>query len=193
MPEMFDKARVAHGVFTGVKNTIDVFREYNKNIYYIAEGFDEEVDKPHKLPKDEDVVFIGSLHGERKALLEELAYPVKHVTNAFGVDHAKMVSRSKICLNFATAGGTSDRVYKTLAVGGFMLSSDWTSREEDFSDGEDLVIFEDIPDLRNKINFYLNRPEERDIISQAGYKKVQNFNRMAWADKILQIYKKDFS
>ena len=193
MPEMFDKARTAHGVFTGVKNTIDIFREYNKNVYYIAEGFDEEVDKPHKLPKDEEVVFIGSLHGERKALLEELAYPVKHVTNAFGADHAKMVSRSKICLNFATAGATSDRVYKTLAAKGFILSSDWASREEDFLDGEELVIFKDIPDLREKIKFYLNHPQKRDIISAAGCKKVQRFNRTAWAAQIIQIYKEDFS
>jgi len=189
LPEMLEKAKIVHAVITGVKNTIDVFEKYNDKVYYVPEGFDSEADKPHDLEKEIDVVFIGSLHGERKRLLEELSYPVKHISNAYGPEHAKTISKSKICLNFSTAGGTSDRIYKTLAAGGFLLSSDWHTRHEDFEDGEDLVIFKDIADLREKIIFYLDNPAKRGIISQSGHKKVQKFNRMNWAEKIVQTYK----
>mgnify|MGYP003646190778 CR=1 FL=1 len=163
LPEMLEKAKIVHAVITGVKNTIDVFEKYNDKVYYVPEGFDSEVDKPHDLEKEIDVVFIGSLHGERKRLLEELSYPVKHISNAYGPEHAKTISKSKICLNFSTAGGTSD--------------------------GEDLVIFKDISDLREKIIFYLDNPAKRGIISQSGHKKVQKFNRMNWAEKIVQAYR----
>jgi hypothetical protein len=191
LPEMKDKIKVSDYVITAVKNTVPVFKEYNANVHYVSEGFDADVDKPHQLPKDIDVVFIGSLHGNRGELIRQINRPVTHVTNAYGIEHARTVSRAKICLNFATAGATSDRVYKTLAAGGFILSSDWASREEDFADKEDLVIFADIADLNSKIDFYLNNDEKRDTISQAGCRKVQRFNRSAWAENILNICKKE--
>lgn len=190
-PQIFERSNIVDYICTSVRNTVPVFKSRNKNTFYISEGFDQFTDKPHNIEKDIDVVFIGSLHSGRQEVVKQIRAPIMHVTDAYGSKHAKTVSRSKICLNFSTVGGASDRVFKTLAAKGFLLTSDWIGREEDydFIDGKDLVVFKDIDDLNQKIKYYLNNSEECNIISQSGYQKVQKFNRLEWAKKIIQFFK----
>ena len=83
----------------------------------------------------------------------------------------KRYPKVKINLNFCTAQGASDRVYKIMAARGLLLSDDWEGRERDFIDGEDLVIFKSMEDLNAKIDYYLNNPEEASRIRANGYKK----------------------
>ena len=187
-PEILEKSSEVDFVVTGVKNTIPIFYEKNKNTFFAIEGFDENVDQPHDLKKQYDVTFIGSLHSQRQKLMNQIVHPVNHVTNAYSRKHAEVVSKSKICLNFSTAGGASDRVFKTLAAGGFLLTSDWQGRDELFSDGEHLIIYDDIQDLNDKISYYLNNKQLRDKISMQGNKKVQEYGRIGWAQEILNFY-----
>ena len=99
------------------------------------------------------------------------------------------VSASKININVSTSGGASDRVFKVLAAGGFLLSTDWVGREEMFSDGEHLVIYSDKKDLQEKITHYLNNKDERDRIALNGLNAVQKYSRDEWAKQIILISK----
>ena len=76
-----------------------------------------------------------------------------------------------------------------MAARGLLLSNDWEGRDKDFVDGEDMVVFESIKDLKVKIDFYLNNPEEASRIRSNGYKKVQKYNRVNWAKNIIKLYK----
>ena len=42
-------------------------------------------------------------------------------------------------------------------------------------------------DLNTKIDFYLKNPEVRDEISKQGHKTVQQFNRLNWARRIVEL------
>ena len=190
-PTIIQISEIVDCICACARNTLPIFKKKNKNSYYIAEGYDEVIDKPYDVEKDLDISFIGSLHNlQRKKALSEIKYPVNHITNAYGIEHAKVVSRSKICLNFSTTGGASDRVFKTLAAKGFLLSSDWEGREHDFVDGEHLVIFNDIDDLNKKIKFYLENEEARNKLRNKGYEKVQEYTRKIWAEKIMEMSNK---
>ena len=108
------------------------------------------------------------------------------INNAYGSDHAKAVSKTKINLNFCTSDGASDRVYKILAAGGFLLSNDWNKRKNYLVNGKDCVIFKNTEDLNKKIEFYLANPELRNQISESGRQVVQRFDRLSWAKKIVE-------
>jgi len=187
-PEIIKKSKLVDFVATAVENTIPIFIKQNKNVYFVIEGFDENIDKPYDTKKEFDVVFIGSLHSNRKEIVEKITHPVVHFTNAYSRKHAKIVSKSKICLNFSTTGGASDRVYKTLAANGFLISSDWEGRGSIFTDGDDLIIYKDIQDLNEKIDYFLKNDIERVIIANNGYKSVQKYNRSSWAQQIINIF-----
>ena len=186
--EIRDKTALVDYFCCDKKNVLKEALKINKNSFHICEGFDHNVDKPHDIEKRHDISFIGNIYGNRANILEKLNSPVKVISNAFGNKHSIEVSRSKINLNFCTANGASDRVYKILAAKGFLLTDDWDNREQNFIDRKHCVIFTDIEDLNKKIDYYLKNPKEAELIASNGYKAVQKFNRLSWAKQIVELH-----
>jgi spore maturation protein CgeB len=164
-------------------------KEINMNSFFVHEGFDDMI----FYPLDEDnhhiyvTSFIGSLYGDRKKYYDEVGFKV--FSKSFRKEHNEVVHDTQINLNF-TSGGCSDRVYKVLAAGGFLLTEPWPNMEKDFVVGRDLDIFTDVKSLKSKLSYYIARPEECKKIAKCGRKTVQKFTVLNWAKKILEIYEK---
>tara|TARA_R100000908_G_C3749408_1_gene144217 strand:- start:968 stop:1858 length:891 start_codon:yes stop_codon:yes gene_type:complete len=188
--EMRTKTKMVDYFCCDKKNVLPIAKQINPNSFYVCEGFDAKNDKPHDIPKVNDVTFIGNIYGNRAQMLQKISSKVNVVSNAYGTKHAVEVSKSRINLNFCTGDGASDRVYKTLAAKGFLMSDDWHGREEVLTNGEDIIIFKDIEDLNEKINFYLANPFYAEKIAESGYNKVKNLTRENWARKIIENYEK---
>ena len=186
-PDILKAARVVDYFCCDKRNVLEEVAKINKNCFHVCEGFDQAVEHPHELQKEYDVSFIGNLYGDRQATIAELDHPLELINNAFGQQHSISVSKTRINLNFCTDRGASDRVYKIMAAGGFLMTDDWTGRDTDFVEGEDLIIFKDIDDLNEKIKYYLENSEERQAIATSGHQKVQRFNRVGWATKIVEL------
>ena len=185
------KASYCSFAVTAVENTVPVFSEINRNTFLVYEGFDGSIDKPMETEKQFDVSFIGSLHSSRKEMLMNLNPNVTNISGAYGSDHALAVGASRININVSTSGGASDRVFKVLAAGGFLLTSDWIGREKLFEDGKHLVVFKDKSDLQEKINYYLSNKDEREKIAKDGNVQVQKYNRDEWAKQIVKIFQEE--
>ena len=184
--EMKEKTKVVSYFCCDKLNVLEAALEINKKSFHVCEGYDEDVDKPFDVENKYNCSFIGNLYGKRKEMINKIKNNISIITNAYGVQHAQMVSSTKINLNFCTDYGASDRVYKIMAAGGFLLTNDWTGRNKDFNNKEHLVIFDSVQDLDEKINYYLNNDIERNNIADNGYKRVQKFNRLNWAKNILE-------
>ena len=185
--EFFDKTKECDFFFCDKENVLTKAKEFNENCYLVCEGYDSEVNFPIETDKDIDVSFIGNLYGEREGIINNLDEFVQIFSNAYGMEHSDIVSRSKINLNFCTEYGASDRVYKVLASNGFLISDDWIGRDKYFEDGEDIVIYTDVQDLNEKISYYLNNDNERNRISKNGFNKVSKLTRLEWSKNIIDI------
>lgn len=151
-------------------------------VHFLQEGFDPWANIPMEIKHKNDVTFIGALRGHRKVYHDKIKFTV--ISDAYHKKHSEAVSSSRINLNF-THGGTSDRTYKVLASKGFLLTEPWPNMEKDFTIDKDLVIFNDIEELEEKIDYYLEHEEERLQIAENGYNTVQKFSRLNWAKNIL--------
>jgi hypothetical protein len=152
-------------------------------VFFLQEGYDHLCNYPIEIEYEFDVAFIGALRNKRYDYYNVIKFPV--IQNAYGVEHSKIVSKTKINLNF-TEGGTSDRTYKVLASKGFLLTEPWESMNNDFTCGEDFDTFTNINELKNKINYYLINDNERLKIAEHGHQTVQKFDRINWAKKIIE-------
>jgi len=80
------------------------------------------------------------------------------------------------------------RTFEIMACGGFQLADRRPALEGLFETGEEIIIFEDLGDLRSKISYYLDNPEERKRIADRGRQRVLREhtyeNRMA---EMLQV------
>lgn len=185
--DYLQKAKHCTFAVTAIPNTLESFLNVNKNSFLVYEGFDHTIDKPCEIEKQLDVSFIGSLHSERASLLSNLEPSVANVNGAYGAKHAQAVCASRINLNVSTSGAASDRVFKVMAAGGFLMSTDWEGREDMFVDKEHLVIYHDKSDLQEKITYYLKNTDEANAIALSGLAEVQKYNRDEWAKNIVKL------
>jgi len=179
-----DKIKHCHYTFCALVEPCNESKKYSNNVYFLQEGFNDKVDKKFDVDYKHDVSFIGDLRGERRRYFNKIRF--HNYTNVFNEQHAIAVSETKINLNF-TEGGTSDRTYKILAAGGFLLTQPWANIEKDFRIGTDLDVFESEAELEEKIIYYLANEDERKRISESGFEVVQKFNRSNFAKRLLEV------
>lgn len=89
----------------------------------------------------------------------------------------KAFKASKINLNIslkAIQTGIPLRVFDVLGCGGFLITNWQQEIAENFTDGEELVMYSDVKDLVVKADYYLKHEEERLAIADAGYRKVKD-------------------
>lgn len=88
----------------------------------------------------------------------------------------KVFRASKINLNFTIPNiksGIPLRIWDVLGSGGFLLTNYQAEIPYYFKEGTDLVCFDGIDDLREKVGYYLTHEEERREIAYNGYQKVK--------------------
>ena len=88
----------------------------------------------------------------------------------------KVFRMSKINLNFTIPNiksGIPLRIWDVLGCGGFLLTNYQAEIPYYFKEGEDLVCFDSLEDLCEKVGYYLDHEEERKRIAWNGYRKVR--------------------
>jgi hypothetical protein len=158
-----------------------------KLYYFPFDVSDKQFDRV-RLPKKYDTVFFGSHipQGDRVEWLTEInkTHPIKIFSwnpekwegfdaepATYGSNFVLEVAQSKIILGFNvndhTWGYWSNRVGKTLTVGGFLLQRYVPGMELFLRDGAEY--FSSIKEANEKISYYLEHDEEREKIANRGY------------------------
>jgi len=184
-----------------------------RNAYWLpTASFDDY--HPLTLSDDElsyyesDVSFVGTAYRCRGRILIELTNfnlklwggkwintKLSKITAKEDILHpweaAKVYNATKINLTLChhqSVFGPNLRTFEILASGGFLITENLTDLYKLFKVGEEIVCYENIDDLKDKIEYYLAHPNERNAITEAGYKKViENHTYFHRMQKILDI------
>lgn len=108
---------------------------------------------------------------------------IPKVHNRGGADSNNMMPQiikcSKINLNMTNRPiktGLPLRIFDLMGAGGFVISNYQMEIPEYFIPGEDIVLYDSIPDLLMKIEYYLEHEDERVQIAKNGYEKVKAYH-----------------
>lgn len=140
-----------------------------------------------------DITTFGSPHSVRSLFFKQLLefnYDVKIWGNqppvwlkdkkikslytgeyVFYENKAKAVLAAKININTLHPSeimGLNSRTFEIAGIGGFQILHWRRGLSDLFEDGKEIVSFKNFDELIEKINFYLNNPEERKRIASAG-------------------------
>lgn len=78
------------------------------------------------------------------------------------------------------------RLFDILGAGGFLITNYQTELEDCFTIGKDLVVYENMQDLKEKVAYYLTHEDERREIAKHGHDTVaEKYSIEAQLDKIL--------
>jgi spore maturation protein CgeB len=142
-----------------------------------------------------DVTFVGAAYGNRRAQVKAMAARGINITCfGHGWDRGPITSEdvygiyrsSRVSLNFADSGlqlsgallsrsrQIKARTFEVPGAGGFLVSEDNRNLAEYFRIGAELVTYQNPDDLARKIRYYLDHPDERDLIARAGHARVRH-------------------
>lgn len=99
-----------------------------------------------------------------------------------GPDLREAIHRSAINLHLHTWTVHHPRLYDTAAAGGFLLVGrvdESYPLEEVFTPGVELDTFGSLPELRDKIRYYLDHPDERNAMAARAADRARREHRMA--------------
>ena len=165
---------------------------------FLQVGFD----KIHFNPLGEkgnypEILFLGTNYGDLFPLSPFRRQMVERLQNEFGSrfgfygggwtnangnissysEEGKAYRSCKIAINlshFAYSRYSSDRMFRILGSGAFCLTHRFPDIEKDFKIDEEVVVFDSLEDLCNKIRYYLANEKEREIIAMRGCALARN-------------------
>jgi hypothetical protein len=164
--------------------------------HYVPAGvYDKECVYTPTTPK-EDVIFVGSktYHPEwpyRPKLINFLSKTYGTKFNLYGREglgvvrgqdlnnlyaSTKVVVGDTLCPNFNYPDYWSDRIYETIGRGGFLIHPYISGLEKEFEDKKHVVFYEynNLNQLQELINYYLEHDAEREEIRRSGHELVKN-------------------
>ena len=213
--QILDRARRVRYFFTVSRHDVKDFRAKGVRAFYLPQGY-YLPEIPGTLSREEsasEIAFIGNNHGDgyRLKFLKLLGKKYELTVwgkgwdalrgycrvpdrRVFGEDYRAVCKNTKIILGLhsflgmrSKAGTVSNRIWNTLACGGFLLYQE----VRNFSllrDGEHLVFFSGIMDAKDKIEYYLLHEEERRRISSEGQREVlENHSYTSRVKEMLEV------
>ncbi|MCL2718573.1 MAG: glycosyltransferase [Lachnospiraceae bacterium] len=107
------------------------------------------------------------------------------------IEAPKVFHLSKINLNISLRSietGTPLRVFDVMSVGGFMMSNYQRELEDLFVVDKEIVLYESMDELKDKVKFYLRNERARQKIAIAGHEKVKKcYSYPKVLEKIIKI------
>jgi len=187
------------------EHDVNVFRSKGLRASFLNIGFEEPIYNINGESIKCGVVFMGNNYRNQFPLSEFRSDMVRNLTHDPSIDfsvygsgwlnaenlnsnpqkEAAIYGGCEIAINlshFDYDRYTSDRLFRIMACGAFCLSHHYKGIEKDFEVGVDLDTFSSIAELKEKIAYWKQRPDERRMIAQNGYKKV--WENHTWASRI---------
>jgi len=154
---------------------LDIFspREYNQaldfNLCFVGNKIRDETTTERYMmcAKEKGLVIFGNRFGWQN----------EYCRGKISIeDESVLYSSSKICLNSHVGehlqnGTFNFRIFNVLACGGFIISDHSKHLEDEF--GDCMVFTSGYQDLAEKVDYYLNNPDETLKYREAGLKKVR--------------------
>lgn len=183
--------------------------------YYPAIHKRVEYSKEDEREWQSDVVFVGTWDKLRESTLEQLVKavpaeyaiyggqwdkmtstvlsPYVHTRLLRGEEMAKAFRYSKVCIGFLSKENRDDytqRSFEIPASGGLFLAERTLRHQSLYEENNEAVFFDydNVEELKQKVNYLLSNPEERELIKERGYERVRSSGH-TYKDRIMQLLK----
>ncbi len=197
------KAHKFDFVVTPDKQCAGLYRNHNINAHWQTHCADSYVFKPlwdtDDKRCDAGVVttcgergysdFIGVTHEMR----EQLGSRFLNDRFFWGDDHARFLNRGKIIFQCSQHLEVTRRIFEGAACGRMVLTDrlpEDTAISEIFTDGVDIVYYNNTQDAVDKARYYLEHDEEREAIATAGFRTVSQghtvIHRVDFLEKMIR-------
>ena len=142
-----------------------------KKSYWFPNSYPDELIFPKNIEKTIDIGFCGNVLNRGHVIDSLDKYDIKKDIFVIGDDMVDVINSYKIHLNCNISNDINYRTFETTGCGTFLLTNYTPGLEKLFDIGKEIVVYNDLNDLDNKVRYYLENEEEREKIAKAGYER----------------------
>jgi hypothetical protein len=155
---------------------------------------DDLIDRNNEIEKNVDIGFCGSMIADRPqwttALQKKYGDRFKKDIFVIGQDMVNTINSYKIAINKSIADDLNYRTFETLGMKTFLITNKVPNIEKIFQNDKHCVMYESIPEMFEKIEYYLNHENEANLIAEQGYEHVKlNHTYFSRSKLLLEIIK----
>jgi SAM-dependent methyltransferase len=200
---MVDIAAAFSLCWTTDKSALEHYAAVNANVVYLPPAANPDIFRPLDLPKTMDVVFVGQNYGQRARIIAQLQKQGIAV-QTFGsgwqkgaVPMSEMIrlfSQSRIVLGINLVADSADlislkgRDFEVPMCGALYLTQANPDLADFFEIGKEIVCYDSLPDLVDKIRYYLSRPQAAEEIRQSAL--IRSRKEHTWAHRFQTAFAK---
>lgn len=156
-----------------------------KKSYWFPNSYPDELIFPKNIEKTIDIGFCGNVLNRGHVIDSLDKYGIKKDIFVIGDDMVDAINSYKIHLNFNISNDINYRTFETTGCGTFLITNYTPGLEKLFDIGKEIVVYNDLNDLDNKVKYYLENEEEREKIAKAGYERSKKDHTYFERAKIL--------
>ena len=142
-----------------------------KKSYWFPNSYPDELMLSKDIEKTIDVGFCGNVLNRGHVINSLDKYSIKKDIFVIGDDMVDVINSYKIHLNCNISNDINYRTFETTGCGTFLITNYTPGLEKLFDIGKEIVVYNDLNDLDNKVKYYLENEEEREKIANAGYER----------------------
>ena len=109
--------------------------------------------------------------------------------------HTEFLNKGLMVIQNSRWGEITRRIFEGMACGKLVITDRLDvirGLDEVFVEGEEIILYNDMFDCIEKINYYTENEEERERIAHNGMKKVlENYTQIQIVDKLIAAYEKN--
>lgn len=190
----YPKANRFHYTITPDKQSAIEYRNRGINVEWVNHFADTAVQFPLNLePQFTAVTTRGPGNSEFLDYLTrwgEGAIGNKNGLNA--KQHTEFLNKGLMVIQNSRWQEITRRIFEAMACGKLVITDrlpESRGLDEVFIEGEEIILYNDMFDCIEKINYYTENEEEREKIAHNGMKKVlENYTQIQIVDKLIKIY-----
>lgn len=192
----YPKANRFHYTITPDKQSAIEYRNRGINAEWINHFADTKVQFPMNLePKYVAVTTRGFGNSDFLDYLTNWAEGAVGNKNGLGPkEHTEFLNSGLMVIQNSRWGEITRRLFEGMACGKMVLTDkldDSRGLGELFVDGQDIVLYNDMFDCIEKMNYYNENEEERERIAHNGMMKVlHNYTQIQIVDKLIKEYER---
>ncbi len=142
-----------------------------KKSYWFPNSYPSDLMNKLDIQKTIDVGFCGNIINRGHLINQLDKFNIKKDIFVIGDDMVRSINSYKIHFNANISNDINYRTFETTGCGTFLLTNYTPGLEKLFKIGEEIVIYDNIDDLGEKVKYYLNNESERIKIENAGYER----------------------
>lgn len=144
-----------------------------KKSYWFPNAYPDDLMKPLDIDKTIDIGFCGNVLN-RGHIIDSLdKYDIRKDIFVIGDDMVNAINSYKIHLNCNISNDINYRTFETCGCKTMLLTNYTPGLERLFDIGKEIVVYTSIEDLDNKVKYYLENDNERNMIAESGHQRVK--------------------